>query len=85
MTDLYCKLLGRMCVVKLYSLDIQVAVLGDMHTLVVYFTHFRLWPSCVASGQCMGYSSVTLNLTLNDYSGWKSLASYVLDDGFEFE
>ncbi len=85
MTDLYCKLLGRMCAVKLYSLDIQAAVLGDMHRLVVYFTRFRLWPSCVASGQCMGYSSVTLYLTLNDYSGWKSLASYVLDDGFEFE
>ena len=57
MTDLYCKLLDRMCAVKLYSLDIQAAVLGDLHTLVVYVTRFRLWPSCVASGRrCLGYS-----------------------------
>ncbi len=32
MTDLYCKLLGRMSAVKLYSLDIQAAVLGLAET-----------------------------------------------------
>ncbi len=60
MTDLYCELLGRMCAVKLYRSDLQAAVLGGLRGLVLYFTHFRLWPSRVASGQCLVYSLVTL-------------------------
>lgn len=60
MTDLYCKLLDGMCAVKLYRLGLQAAVKGDLRGLVLYFSHHSLWPSRVASGQCLVYSLITL-------------------------